>query len=1499
MHRGIHSKGLLAKRLRFAGLICWLLMATPSHAQVRSFGEGEDFSKDFSRHMQFVMTKQDAASWLTTWSTVHADSAWSIDQRLAFQAAARNVLRKRILNAESWQALIDCMRYWADVTGEVTQAQGDRWFAQTVNQSKQLSRKGMEQYLHTATGLTDLTKQGPIRLYDFNGLSWWLIDGEIALADADPEKPDDLLRYQIIHGSLLGLAKGDSTVIDSLYATYDPLTQDLQASSGEVHWLRAGFAPGELYAVLGPWSTNLRRYGFAVDGATLHSSLYVPEPQAGHFEERLTGRTMDDQAVFPRFTCDAMDLSIKDFFDQVDYQGGFSVIGQKFFASGSESQPAHFTFWYDSLKVLDLRSDRFIIRPQGLLSKSAMVSLKLGKEDSLHHLQSTVRFDPSTRLLQINRPDRGLSLTPFSDSYHNLVIDLDQIQWRTNEPQVYLGGLNMGSGSPMVLESREYYRNERFIALQGLDLENPLTKLSEVAASSDNVPMTLYQVAVSMEMSMEHCELLMLELAIQQFVTYDPITSMVEVLNKTHHYVLNRKGKRDYDVIRFVSEVATGMNARINLLDFNMEVMGVRVIALSDSQKVAIIPSSQTILIRKGMAFDFDGRIEAGRFTFYGRQHRFNYELFQFQMPTIDSMRFKVLAFERNANGLRPLVQVKNTIQDISGELWIDDPNNKSSNQYFPQYPIFTAAKSAKIYYDRAYGGIYPKQDFFVNIKPFQIDSLDNTSTEGLAFDGTFVSAGIFPDRPQMIRVQRDYSLGFTESTGDAGWQAFESRGNAAGTVQLTMSGLTLDGDLTYQRALGQSSKFDIFPDSVRGRGVFDLTALPGPERGGGHPSAHGDDASMHWLPYASSWQSQSRSMPFDSYPSRPMKVTGRLTYGDDRLAAKGLLAFNDAELQGRRIRLNASWLQSPYVSFRVRANADSEWGFQMSGTSADVDFISEEGKFVAASGASTLQFPKNQYETSMDRATWHIERQSVAVTKGNGLESRMTSTHPRQEGLSFLAKEAEFFLKPSVLEAHGVPHIDVADSRLFPDSGRVTIEASANMRRLKQAAMTASLIGGYHKFKDLDMKVRGRNELYGSGTYRYVDENFKEWPIHMGKIDVDSNLRVIAQGEITLDDRFQLNPWFKYYGIMRMVSDDPLLDAQGRIHITLTCPSMKTDWIMTHTAIDPMDIVIQLPDPDTTRPAHIVTNGIYLMNDSTTVYTAFARRNNPSVAVELFKADGVLFYSDEESGYVVTTMDRWADESVPDNMLIYQPALCEVRGYGQLSLGENRMGRVAMRTYGSINHRMKTGRLTSRVAITLDFLFADEVLDAMHKELASNATGIPTDLEADGLSEALIRLMNPREINRFLVARITDKQPKQLRQTMVFDDVDFKWNTKTRSFRSVDAIGLGSIDGQGVHRYIDGELELRKRRSGDEISIYLNPATEHFFTYRRNTMRYYASNSEHLTSILNLKPSKRSIPRGEGLPRYSFITTTYGNLLRFLDGLEQGEDDDLVDLEE
>ena len=139
-----------------------------------------------------------------------------------------------------------------------------------------------------------------------------------------------------------------------------------------------------------------------------------------------------------------------------------------------------------------------------------------------------------------------------------------------------------------------------------------------------------------------------------------------------------------------------------------------------------------------------------------------------------------------------------------------------------------------------------------VNIDPFTIDSLDNTSTEGLVFGGQLcTSAGIFPVKRQDIRVQRDYSLGFTEETGPEGWRAYQGAGQAQGKVQLSIAGLRVDGDLVYQQSRGHSSEFVLFPDSARGQGQYALAGGGGATaKGVGIRPPNGSDASMHWLPY-------------------------------------------------------------------------------------------------------------------------------------------------------------------------------------------------------------------------------------------------------------------------------------------------------------------------------------------------------------------------------------------------------------------------------------------------------------------------------------------------------------------------------------------------------------------------------------------------------------------------------------------------------------------------
>lgn len=1481
----------------FVTLVLFFTGATMLQAQsVRDFGkEPEEFHKDFSKHLNELVGKKDAEAILLSFSPYFLDPTWDGDasQRDAFMRVAREMLRRRVVNSEPWVELIQLFQSWSWPSGRFEQGQSDRFFVEMEREFKRASRKEMETFLHTYHGLTDEANSLALRLYDDRQLTWWYMDG---LMEVSPAKAGDTAVFRLLDGRLLGRMKQDSVEIQEVELLYNPITGNIKALGGRVEWLRAGFGPGELYAEFPQWQASLRSPGFEVDSVTLFTSSFmkegsigeaVPILSLGHFEDRLTGRNTAENAIYPRFEAYDTDIEIDDFFEGVDYRGGFSIIGQRFFASGTAEEKAQFTFSYDSSQVVTLKSERFVIRSDELLSPTSEVTIKLGDSDSIYHLKSEVKYDPIGQLLRINRPDEGLAMTPYVDSYHNLVMTLDQIQWKVTEPSMYLGGLNMGAGSPMILESDQYFRSARYAALQGLSLENPLVKVDQVGISYGNKDITLYDMAVGLGMPLEPCGRFMMELAVQGFVHYDIEKQRIDVLPKTSEYILNHDNRRDYDVIRFVSDVAQGMNARLSLLSFDMEVVGVQTIALSDSQKVALYPTQQKVLIHQGLNFDFDGRVEAGRFTFFSRENKFNYDLFQFNMPSIDSMRFKVPSFDLAPDGTRPLVRVRNTIQDISGELWIDYPTNKSSYLRYPEYPIFKSAAPAKIYYDKAYGGVYKRSNFFVNIDPFTIDSLDNTSTEGLVFGGSFTSAGIFPVKRQDIRVQRDYSLGFTEETEPEGWRAYQGAGSVQGTVQLSMAGLRVQGDLRYQQSSGHSDEFVLFPDSARGRGQYNLTAVVGAPKGSGHPSAVGSDASMHWLPYQNTWWSQSLSQSFDTYPERPMTAAGRLTYQPGRIEANGLLSFDDAELEGKVLRMHAQWLESGKADFRVRSAPDQAWGFEMHQATAMVDFQRNIGHFELLGGDATLGFPRNEYEADMNQADWDIRKKLISIQKGSGVEARMTSTRASQEGLNFLAQRAEFFLSPSILEAYGVPNIDVADSRVFPDSGRVTIEEAAYMRPLKNAQLLASRIGGYHRIEKAEFKIRGRNDLYGLGEYQYSDELGKVWPIPMGRIDVDSLDHVVAQGELLPEAGFHLSPYFQYYGIVNMESIDPMLTVRGRIHIVTSCPALETDWIMTTTQIDPLDIVIDLPDPDTARPAHKVYSGIYLMQDSASPYSAFIRRNNPSISVELISARGILFYDAEADAYVVTTRRRLMDPNAPDNHLIFDTKQCTVTGKGQLSLGA-KMGRVSLGAYGHIEHDLYRNKLSATAAVLLDFVFQDDILKALPQEMGPGMGGLSTDWANDYLAEGLHRLMNQREQDRFYVASTDDKLPKELRQSIYFDEVDLLWDKNLRAFRSQGALGVGGVAGTPVHRFVEGVLELRKRRGGDEFSLYLNPNLEHYVFYKRNVLRFYSTEKSYMDAILSTDTKKRSLPAKEGLPYYTYITTTRGNMKRFLDGLEE-----------
>ena len=90
-------------------------------------------------------------------------------------------------------------------------------------------------------------------------------------------------------------------------------------------------------------------------------------------------------------------------------------------------------------------------------------------------------------------------------------------------------------------------------------------------------------------------------------------------------------------------------------------------------------------------------------------------------------------------------------------------------------------------------------------------------------------------------------------------------------------------------------------------------------------------------------------------------------------------------------------------------------------------------------------------------------------------------------------------------------------------------------------------------------------------------------------------------------------------------------------------------------------------------------------------------------------------------------------------------------------------------------------------------------------------------------------------EMNLFGSAR---NIPKEFVYELVLNDVNLYWNESTSSFRSTGKIGIGFIGPQPVNLYVEGFIELQRRRTGDLIDIYLkaDQSTWYYFSYFRGS---------------------------------------------------------------
>ncbi|MCX6285936.1 MAG: hypothetical protein NTY96_02315 [Bacteroidetes bacterium] len=1272
----------------------------------------------------------------------------------------------------------------------------------------------------------------------------------------------------------------DSMVIYGTRGVFFPLSLQWAGHEGRVDWHRVGIEPSQVSAELDCYQIQVRFSKVAADSVRLFNKKYFSSPIIGRLIDKVLVDVDEDKASYPRFYSYDKEISIKNLFNNMDYMGGFAMEGARVLGSGTHKRDAKIVVKKGEEDFMEIRAPAFVIHPDRINASTASISI-YHETDSIYHPGLEMKYLDGTKELTFTRDESMKSITPWFDSWHKIEIYCEQLNWILNQPKLnfeMMKGPNKESKA--IFESTNYYSRNRYDRLQGIDEINILNVIKNFADKKKSREIELEELTRYMSKPQEQVEVQLLNLANRGFLVYDYEDKVARVKDKLYNYVKARDGKTDYDEIFFNSNVTNASNAILDLNNFDLKIQGVKSVFISDSQHVAIYPKGEELLVKKDMDVFFHGKIEAGLFDFYGRNCSFEYNKFRLNLPSVDSMVFYVQSKTWDPKAGRfPLVKVKTSIRNLSGDLEIDQPDNKAGLKSIKEYPIFHNKNSAQVFWDKKYiqKGVYTKDKFFFDVDPFTIQSLDVVHTDSLNFGGGLTSAGIFPKIIQPLRVRPDYSLGFEKYTEIEGLPVYGGKGTFVSKIDLSELGLRGDGTLLFLNSTSHSGSFLFLPDSLRAFSrSFSMTEqLAAVE----YPAVTADSVNQFWMPYKDSMVVSSVRKEMHMYNDQST-FGGMLALTPAQLSGNGTVKIKDAEMDSKGFRFKRRTFDALIANFRIKSYDLSDLTISTKNYQTHFDFDKRRGEFRSNVGISKVEFPLNKYVCSMDRFDWMIDNEEISLANEQSRKaipdslslaqlidvgytgSEFISVHPLQDSLKFFAARARYNLRTNVINAEDVRIIKVADAAVFPDSGSVRIFRDAQMQTLTHAIIIANTKSKYHQFYQSEVSIASRKRYTGRGTLDYVDRNGYREKISFSGIRVDSSGQTIANGIVPDSAYFKLSPEFQFRGDVTVDAARKELNFDGGFKAVSDCfHKIKPEWIKFNANINPYKIMIPLEPQPTNMLSEKMALTLAFSPSEASIYPAFFIRRSSFSDSSMVIASGMMTYNVPATEFRIADTAKLRDLSLPGNFISLNQTLCRMRGDGKLMLGVNG-GPLALEAYGTMDHYLLNDSTHAHIALAMDFPFSDDAMQNLSTQLGSmNLNGLTIDKTP--FNAALQFILEPKELERFknelsLTGRLR-KFPEQLERTMFFGDVNLHWDSTSKSWLSSGPIGIATIGKNQVYRYVNGMMEFTKKRNGDEFTFYLQLTGQdwYFFNYRNNVLQALSSDLSFNDKIISARKSK------------------------------------------
>lgn len=1339
-----------------------------------------------------------------------------------------------------------------------------------------------------------------------NGIAWISHKADFVI-DFDDEEV--LFRFDKL--DLSCISRGDSIHIYSTTGILNPITNTFFGKEGRIYWDQAGLSRDSVFAQLKNYSIELKKNFIEADSVLFTNLNYSQTPLMG----RLINKILDsagERISYPRFINYSERIAIPAIFPGVDYYGGFSMHGNRFLSSGDSGEDSFISFKYKDSLFIRFASSEFVISKTQIISPRSRVVIYLEK-DSIYHPGISVRYFPDKQELTVFRTGEGMSRSPFYNSYHGLDMDFEQITWKLDEPKMSFGSILGGEGASAVFESTNYFSSERYLELMGYDQQHPFTGLIKYYNSYKEKEFTATQFANFLRMPITAVRQQLMTLSYLGVIDYQVDKEWVVLRDRLFYYVKAASGVVDFDVIAFVTNPESREKASLSLLNHDLRLFGIPQIQLSDSQNVMIYPRKGEIIMKKNRDFEFDGKVEAGKFEFFGKTFHFNYKDFLIDLNNIDSLRIWVE--RKNSQGLPELHMVKTVIENVTGDLLIDKPNNKSGRVEFAEYPIFTSKRTSFVYYDKFYiqKGVYRKDDFYFMIDPYSIDSLDVFSTQSLLFDGEFYSANIFPPFRESLKVQTDLSLGFITQTPESGFPTYIDKGRYFQTIYLSNRGLRGSGSLNYVTSVSKCDDFIFYPDSMNAFSQrFEIRKQHGSPQ---FPQVFADNVYQHWEPYSNQLFIQSGKTPFQMYDYT--RMTGALRLRPELLEGQGFMEFDDAEMRSKDFAYKADFFETAQSSFDLKSTDPGVYSFKVEDVRGKVDLAARQGTFELNQDSAFVDLPPVKYKISMDMFTWYMDKEEIdlmvsayknlnknidismdafALADANDEGALFLSVHPNQDSLAFFGLVANYKLKDFVLTGQGVKSIPIADARILPGDGMVVIEKDAKMNTLEKARILADQQNRYHLMYNATVTISSAMKYQAMADYTYRDESNRDQKIHFDLVGVDDSLSTFARGTIAEEANFTLSPYFRYKGKVSLSAPREFLLFDGGAQLMHQCSRIPLNYFAFKSEINPLEIYIPVPEKMKGLDGGEVNAGIFMTKDSTHLYSAFLTKPEGRNDIANLPVNGFLMFDAQSREYVIASREKLQNQNLPGNMIRFKVDRCEIEAEGKIDLGIY-AGQVKIDAAGSVYHDLNVDSVEMDLMMVMDYYLPSEVLEIMAKSYASNTEMEAADLSDEVFTKSLSELLDEKTAAELLknlsLYGSYRKIPDKLEKSLVIPTIRLRWNSSEKTYESLGDFAVGNIGKTEVNRLVRGKLELLKTRASNEFTMYLELGYTgwYYLEYKRNNLFIVSSDDVFNFALKELKPERRR-NEVDGEPALTVIPANDRKKRYFLEKYQMEEND-------